>query len=313
MEWVEFRAMNTEVLVAAQGPSAQPGLQAARETIEAGERRFSRFMQDSELSQMNHATGQWFIVSSEMMDILKKARHFFDLTNGLFDPSVLPDLIRAGYDRSMDDIRAREGAVASPAVSERKHKADFREMDLDLTSSRVRLPKDVQLDFGGIAKGWIVDQAVTLLSRYSDACAVNAGGDMRFMGHSPIGLGWPVELEDPRNPSQSIARLTVNHGAVATSSVAKRTWKQGEKNRHHLIDPRTGEPAQSDWLCATVIADDTVTAEVYAKALLIGGPGEARNLIENKNLAYLAVDREGNLHGSPNSQEYVNEHEPVRQ
>ena len=67
----------------------------------------------------------------------------------------------------------------------------------------------MQLDFGGIAKGWIVDQAVTLLSRYSDACAVNAGGDMRFIGHSPIGLGWPVELEDPRDPSQSIARLTV--------------------------------------------------------------------------------------------------------
>ncbi len=163
----------------------------------------------------------------------------------------------------------------------------------------------MQLDFGGIAKGWIVDQAVTLLSRYSDACAVNAGGDMRFIGHSPIGLGWPVELEDPRDPSQSIARLTVNHGAVATSSVAKRTWKQGEKNRHHLIDPRTGEPAQSDWLCATVIADDTVTAEVYAKALLIGGPAEVEKLTAHNNIVYLVVDREGNLHGSPNSQEYV--------
>ena len=312
MEWIEFRAMNTDVLVAAQGPLANDGIQAARGAIEAGERRFSRFLHVSELSQLNRSTGQWFSASPEMIDVLQRAYGFFDATNGLFDPSVLPDLIRAGYDRSMDEIRAQDGVVSSTA-SERKPKADFREMELDLNSSRVRFPKDMQLDFGGIAKGWIVDQAVTLLSRYSDACAVNAGGDMCFIGHSPIGLGWPVELEDPRDPSQCIARLTVNHGAVATSSVTKRTWKQGEKSRHHLIDPRTGEPAQSDWLCATVIADDAVTAEVYAKALLIGGPAEVEKLTAHNNIVYLVVDREGALHGSSNSQEYFNEHEYIHQ
>jgi len=312
MEWIEFRAMNTDVLIAAQGPSAQDGMQASRELMEAGERRFSRFQQKSELSQLNRSAGQWFDASSEMMDVLQKARHFFDTTNGLFDPTILPDLMRVGYDRSMDEIRAQNKIVSSSA-SERGPKADFSEMELDLNSSRVRLPKNMQLDFGGIAKGWIVDKAVTLLSRYSDACAVNAGGDMHFIGHSPIGLGWPVALEDPRDPLQSIARLIVNHGAVATSSVAKRTWKQGEKNRHHLIDPRTGEPAESKWLCVTVIADDTVAAEVYAKAILIDGPAEVEKLTAPKNIVYLGVDREGNLHGSPNSQEYVNEHEFIRQ
>jgi thiamine biosynthesis lipoprotein len=247
-----------------------------------------------------------------MMNVLQKARHFFDATSGLFDPTILPDLLRVGYDRSMDEIRAQNEIVSSSA-SKRGPKVDFSEMVFDLNSSRVRLPKNMQLDFGGIAKGWIVDKAVTLLIRYSDACAVNAGGDMHFIGHSPIGLGWPVALEDPRDPLQSIARLIVNHGAVATSSVAKRTWKQGEKNRHHLIDPRTGEPAESNWLCVTVIADDTVTAEVYAKAILIGGPAEVEKLTAQKNIVYLVVDREGNLHGSPNSQEYVNEHEFIRQ
>ena len=312
MEWIEFRAMNTDVFVAAQGSSAQTGLQAAREVIEAGEQRFSRFRQDSELSLMNRAAGQWFETSPEMMDILQKARHFFDLTGGLFDPTVLPDLIWAGYDRSMDEIRAQGGLVSSSASS-RKPKADFREMELDPASGRVRLPKNMRLDLGGIAKGWIVDQAAMRLNQYSDSCAVNAGGDMRFMGRSPIGLGWPVELEDPRDPTRHIARLTVNHGAVATSSVTKRTWKQGDKNRHHLIDPRTDEPARSNWLCATVIADEAVTAEVYAKALLIGDPAEVRKLTEKNNIIYLTVDGEGNLHGSPDSQEYVNEHESIRQ
>jgi len=312
MEWIEFRAMNTGVLIAAQGSLAQAGMKAARDLIEAGEHRFSRFQQESELSQLNRSAGKWFDASSEMVDILRKARHFFNVTSGLFDPSILLDLMRIGYDRNMDEIRAQNKTASSPA-SARTPKADFREMELDLGSSRVRLPKNLQLDFGGIAKGWIVDQAVTLLSHYSDACAVNAGGDMRFIGQAPIGLGWPIELEDPRDSLQSIARLTVNHGAVATSSVAKRTWKQGEMNRHHLIDPRTGEPAESNWLCTTVIADDTITAEVYAKAILIGGPAEVGKLTATNNLVYLAVDREGNLQGSPNSQEYVHEHESFRQ
>jgi thiamine biosynthesis lipoprotein len=310
MEWIEFRAMNTPVMVAAQGPLARQGMQAAREAIEAGERRFSRFLQDSELSQLNRSAGNWFGASAEMLNILQKARHFFDATGGLFDPTVLPDLVRLGYDRSMDEIRNQNSVVPSTAF-ERQPKTDFHEMELDLNASRVHLPKNMQLDFGGIAKGWIVDQAVSLLSRYSDASAVNAGGDMRFIGHSPIGLGWPVVLEDPRDASHILARLTVTHGAVATSSVAKRTWKQGKKSRHHLIDPRTGEPAQSQWLCTTVMADDTVTAEVFAKALLIGSPVEGRKLTEKNNLVYLLVDRAGNLHGSSNSQEYLSEHESI--
>ena len=312
MEWIEFRAMNTDVLVAAQGSLAEMECKPPRDYIDAGERRFSRFQQASELSQLNRSAGKWFKTSPEMLNVLQKARKFFDLTNGLFDPSVLPDLIHVGYARSMDEIRAQD-SIVSFVASDRKSKADFREIELDLNSSRVCLPKNMQLDFGGIAKGWIVDNAVTLLSHHSDACAVNAGGDMRFIGHSPIGLGWPVELEDPRDPSQSIARLTVNHGAVATSSVTKRTWKQGEAIRHHLIDPRTGEPAQSDWLCATIIADDTVTAEVYAKALLIGGSAEFEKLTAHNNIVYLVVDQQGNLHGSPNSQEYIHEFKSIRQ
>ena len=76
MERIEFRAMNTDVLVAAQGPLANDRMQAARDAIEAGERRFSRFLQESELSQLNRSAGQWFDASPEMMDVLQKARQF---------------------------------------------------------------------------------------------------------------------------------------------------------------------------------------------------------------------------------------------
>jgi thiamine biosynthesis lipoprotein len=166
----------------------------------------------------------------------------------------------------------------------------------------------MEVDLGGIAKGWIVEKAAQLLNRYVDTCGVSAGGDILFIGRPLDGMDWHVYLEDPRSPIESLAQLHIPWGAVATSSVMKRTWAQGEKIRHHLIDPRTGEPAKTDWLSVTVITPDVITAEVYAKALLIAGEKEMSNLCgAHPDLTFIAVDAEGNLSGSANYKEYMYE------
>jgi thiamine biosynthesis lipoprotein len=88
----------------------------------------------------------------------------------------------------------------------------------------------------------------------------------------------------------------VQEGAIATSSVVKRAWKQGDVSRHHLIDPRTGEPANTQWLSVTVLAPHAVAAETFAKAFLIADKDEARSLGEqNPELTVLALDKNGNL------------------
>jgi thiamine biosynthesis lipoprotein len=164
----------------------------------------------------------------------------------------------------------------------------------------------MEIDLGGIAKSWIVAKAAHLLNSYTDACGVSAGGDILFIGCPQDGMDWEVDLEDPRDPSQTLSQLHVGSGAVATSSVMKRTWKQGEKIRHHLIDPRTGESANTDWLSVTVTSPDIVTAEVYAKAILIGGERELPNLLNARpELTFIAVDRNGKLSGSPNYKEII--------
>jgi thiamine biosynthesis lipoprotein len=166
----------------------------------------------------------------------------------------------------------------------------------------------MEIDLGGIAKGWIVEKAAQLLNTYTEACAVSAGGDMLFIGRPSDGLDWDVALEDPREPSQDICQLHVRSGAVATSSVMKRTWRQGGTVRHHLIDPRTGESAKTDWLSVTVIAPDVITADVFAKAILIGGEGELQGLLGTRpELTFIAVDRHGNLQGSPTYRDFIYE------
>jgi len=119
---------------------------------------------------------------------------------------------------------------------------------------------------------------------------------------------WQIDLEAPLTPDRSLTSLNVPPGALTTSSVVKRKWKQGETSRHHLIDPRTGEPAVTDWLSVTVVAPHADMAEVFAKALLIAGPREAEMLTLNApEISYLAVDRAGKIWGSLESLELINE------
>jgi thiamine biosynthesis lipoprotein len=308
MQTLEFRAMNTSVFIAAEGDDlALAGLQASRAFIEVSEQRFSRFLPDSELSRLNGSAGQWVSVSEDLMELITLSVQYFKETDGLFDPSILPDLKRFGYDKSMDVIRAQ--APMDIAASPRTVRPAFTSMDIDFIERRVRLPEGMELDFGGIAKGWIVDQATNLLKKYSPTCAISAGGDIRFIGNPIDGSKWRVELEDPRDQGQTIGILSVDQSAVVTSSITKRTWNQNGQVRHHLIDPRTGEPAATDWLSVTVIAQQITAAEVYAKGLLIGGEHEASRLIaRDPSLAYITVDPDGQISGSQIGKEYLSDY-----
>jgi thiamine biosynthesis lipoprotein len=307
MEYREFRAMNSDILLAAEGAKSQieTGFRETHTFIDEAEKRFTRFSEDSELAQLNRKAGQWFSASPDLFEVVQQARILYDQTHGLFDPGMLDALIQAGYDRSMDEIR-KVGARADKNIDQ-PVKPDFKAIRFDEENKRIRLPRGTHIDLGGIAKGWIAEQAARLLSQYSSACAVSAGGDMAMIGLPEGEPAWPVGLEDPLDPTRDLAVLKVGQGAVATSSVAKRRWVQGNHLQHHLIDPRTGKPAQTDWLSVTVVCPRAAVAEVFAKALLIAGPDEAGTLdIDTNNIVFIAVDKQGKLWGSKRSMEVLN-------
>ena len=106
------------------------------------------------------------------------------------------------------------------------------------------LEPNMLLDLGGIAKGWIAARAAEQLSQFTDACAVSAGGDMALLGLPSSEPAWEISLEDPLDPDQVIAILKVPAGGLATSTVTRRQWLQDGQTRHHIIDPRSGEPAK---------------------------------------------------------------------
>ncbi len=309
MDYYQFRAMNCDIVLAAEG---QPdmiarGFDRTHAFIDASEARFTRFAETSELSQLNRSAGSWFQASPELFEVMQQACAYASETNGLFDPTILIALEFAGYDKSMDEIRAQ--GVTMNNRSTVYVRSDFRAIELDKATHAIRLPGGTRIDLGGIAKGWIAEQAASILAMYATAGAVNAGGDLFAVGLPSDEPAWMIGLEDPRDVNQTLAVLNVGPGAVATSSIMKRRWQQGDRPQHHLIDPRRGAPAETDWLSVTVVAPHATTAEVYAKALLIAGSREATRIGDRRDdLIFIAVDAAGQLCGSAKSEEILNVH-----
>jgi FAD:protein FMN transferase len=305
VEYFEFRAMNSKIVLAAEGNhnSLEQGFGQTQRYMQGEEARFTRFSESSELAALNRATGEWVSVSPEFYRLAHEAYEYNAETEGLFDPSILAALEGAGYDRSMDEIRA-QGAGSFGAA--RPAQRDFRATEFDSALSAIKLPPGLRIDLGGIAKGWIAEQAAQVLADFSTACAVNAGGDLFTIGLPAGESAWEIGLEDPRDECATLTALRVGPGAVATSSITKRRWRQGGQMMHHLIDPRTGLPARTDWLSVTAIAPHATTAEVFAKVLLIAGAREAERVARRRgDLAFIAVDDEGKLWGSSNSRELL--------
>jgi thiamine biosynthesis lipoprotein len=211
--------------------------------------RLTRFDARSELSRLNSAAGRWCDISPALQDLLRAALWAHELSGGLVNVAVLPQLRAAGYRRSVGDGAAQPAwpVLALPDV-------------LELRSRSARLRVDAAVDLGGIAKGWMADR---LAARLGDA-VVNLGGDLRACGSMPGERGWPVGFGD--------TTLMLREQGAATSGTWLRRWGMAS---HHIIDPRTGAPARTNLREVSVVATTALRAEVLAKTALILGREKA--------------------------------------
>ena len=246
------------------GAAATAGFAAAERRANEIEDIFSRFRPASELSRLNDAAGSWVPMSAEMAQVLEYALGLHEATGGLFDPAILPDLERAGYDRTFEALPADRPASAVPA---RSHPSFS---DIELSGQKVRIPETMRVDLGGIVKGWTADTLAASLGKLGP-CLVELGGDTAVHGVPPDTEGWSIGVSSADAPEEIIAIVEVATGGVATSGTEARRWRVDGSWAHHLIDPRTGEPAQTDLRQVTAFGPSALTAEVWAKAALIAG------------------------------------------
>jgi thiamine biosynthesis lipoprotein len=288
---LRFRAMGSDVHVLVNGPAGL--LQMARDRVEELERRWSRFRPDSEISRLNALAGSPMAVSPETLGLVGRALEGARITGGRYDPTVLGDVLRAGYDRTFEALGAAGGAAQGSPLGR-----GWARVVVDAAGSSVTLPAGVGLDPGGIGKGYAADLVVEELRAAGAAgVCVNLGGDLRAQGRAPGRGSWVVGIEHPLRPGPA-ATVTLAGGAVATSSRVRRAWGPTGDRRHHLIDPATGAPADTVLAAVTVLAARGWQAEVLAKAAFLGGLDRGRALLTVAGADGLLVDDHGGLHPS---------------
>ncbi len=228
---------------------------------------FSTYRDDSEVTRLNEAEGEWVTVSAETLQVLKEAIRLGELSAGAFEVTVGP-LVRLWR---LSEERGRPPDDDEMAAALRQ--VGWRNIIIDDVGSRARLDGGARVDLGAIAKGYIVDRAcAALLESGAAGGVVNAGGDLRYAGRIPSPAR-QARIADPADTRRVAVRFPVADGAaVATSGNYERAYEIEGRRYGHILDPRTGGPADGPE-SVTVVAESALLADALATAIFVAGPG----------------------------------------
>lgn len=286
------RALGTGVRVAVTDEDA---LAAAGEIVASWLERIdmacSRFRDDSDLQRINRADGAAVTVSALCLEAVRVALQMAESTAGLVDPTVGAAMLAIGYDRDFAAI-GEPGAAAVLALPA----PGWTSVSIDAQDCSVRIPEGTVLDLGASAKALAADRSAhDAAAQLGCGVLVSLGGDIAVAGPAPDG-GWQVLVTDDHDapldaPGQTVGITT---GGLATSSTTVRRWQRGGALLHHIVDPRTGMPADTPWRTASVTAASCVDANAATTAAIILGD-EAPAWLEARRLPARLVDAGGNV------------------
>ena len=292
---VEFPAFGTYGFLAVRRAAALPrALRITRSVIEDVDATCSRFRTDSDLARVNRQPGRWVEVDPLLVEAVRVAVRAAAATDGMVHPLLGRPLVTLGYDRDFRELReivtARAAHTPAPVVDA------WRSIELD--EDRVRIPVGTALDLGSTAKAWAADLvAAGLEQELGEPALVSLGGDLSIS--APGGAPWRVAVaEQPTDVRERPECLvTLTGGGLATSSTRVRRWTRRGTVRHHLLDPRTGEPAAEVWRTVTATGPSCVAANTASTAAIVLGE-DAVPWLERHDVTARLVTGDGRVHAT---------------
>ncbi len=276
----EFRyLMGTSVQIAAFGADEAARRAAIAEAfgaIQEVDRLMSNYRPDSELALINaRAATEPVKVSDPMFAVLEAAQEVSTRSTGAFDVTVGPLVKLWGFhDKKPHIPGAAELALVRPLVS-------YRNLLLDATARTVRFARPgVEIDLGGIAKGFAVELAGGVMRRRGLSAFIDAGGNQYMVGRPVDQRSWKIGIKDPEAPEHLLGTVLVDEGSVSTSAQGTNFLIANGRKYGHILDPRTLEPA-AERLSVTVISKDATLADALSKVGFLLGPARALAVIES--------------------------------
>ena len=256
---------------------------------EAYEQLFSRTIETSEISRINQAKGEPVTVSDDTRELIEKGLYYSELSGGAFDITIAPV-------SSLWDFKSADPSVPdADAISRAVQAVDYHTVHIDGNQVWLENP-DAALDLGGIAKGFIADRLKEfLVSNGVSSGIINLGGNVLTIGQKPDGSLFRVGVRDPKDTGSSLAVISMGPGTVVTSGVYERCFEKDGVFYHHILDPETGLPAETDLTSATIVGQSSMDADAMATALIVMGREKALAFCEEHQVEAMFIDGEDNV------------------
>jgi thiamine biosynthesis lipoprotein len=263
MKTISFRALGTTAqLTLDDGGRADEAEALMRKRLVDLDRAASRFRPDSELMLVQAMRGGPRRISALLAGAIHAALAAARGTDGLVDPTVGRAIRTAGYDRDFADLRD------APAAETTGPAPGWTRVRFDPHRRLLEVPAGVELDLGATAKALTADRIAREVRQHTGrGVLVNLGGDIAVAGDHD----WDIGVADDHASADADQVVRIAAGGVATSSTAVRRWSAGGRQRHHIIDPATGEPAESPWRTVTVAARTCLAANTASTAAIVLG------------------------------------------
>lgn len=271
--------MGTSMTIEVSGgddPARRAAIEEAFAAMAEVDRLMSHYRTDSEIAAVNRrAAAAPVPVSDPVMSVLRAAETISRRSGGAFDITVGPLMKLWGFYQKQPRVPTRaELDAIRPLV-------DYRGVTLDARAKTVRFARHgMEIDLGGIAKGFAVELAGGVLRRRGVSGFVDAGGNQYFVGTPPSHTRWNVGIEDPDRRGALLGVLNLSGGAVATSGNYQNAFEIGGRRYGHILDPRTLVPSEVS-LSVTIVAKDATIADGLTKAVFLLGPAAGRALAES--------------------------------
>ncbi len=262
-------AMDTYMTVTAYGEQAEEAVDAAVEEINRLDALLSTGNEDSEVAKINAKHGG--SLSEDGAYLMKKSLELYQLTDGAFDISIYPVMDLWGFTTQNFAVPSSEDLKEKLAL------VDASKIDFDEESGALSFEQDgMEIDFGGIAKGYTSDQVTKIFADYGiESGLINLGGNVDAYGSKTDGTAWRVAIQSPDQDGNYIGVLEAEDKAVITSGGYERYFEEDGITYHHIIDPSTGYPADSGLKSVTIICDDGTLADGLSTSLFIMGEEKA--------------------------------------
>jgi thiamine biosynthesis lipoprotein len=298
-----WKALGTSVHVLS---TRDAGLEAAstavRDLLEDVDEAYSRFREDSELTQLNANAGRTIRISPLLATAIDAALRAARLTDGAVDPTIGRAIRVAGYDDDFGRISDPHPTLPLERGREMRLRAEsvpgWQGIRLDRRLRTVWLPHAVELDLGSTGKALAADLAATaaLAAAGGGGVLVSLGGDIAIAGEPPSG-GWRILVAEDSHvkPDGDGHVICVPAGGVATSSTTVRRWSRGGAVLHHIIDPQTSLPTSGPFRTVTVVAATCLDANIASTAAIVRGE-EAIDWLTSCRLPARLVENDGTIH-----------------